>query len=761
LLEFLRRRSAQEIDPEKIAALVSRLSGDAATARKACAEVLAIGPAAIPALRAAARDVDQAQAAAMARRCLSRLEHNSGSLSGAVVRVLAKEHPSGAVPALLEFLPHADDEGVAEEVHSALVAVVRESGTADPALIAALEDPAPVRRALAVNVLCQGGVAGGASTIRKLLQDPAPSVRLRAALGLSAANDPKAVSTLITLLDELPINQAREAEELLIELAGNQAPQVALEADADSRRRCRDAWAAWWLESERPEPLLDAFHKRTLTEEVRLKAIKLIEQLGDDDFRTRERAASAIKKLGGIMVPLLRQATHSHDVEVRQRAEGCLSEIEQNKDTPLAPAVPRLIGLRRPSGAAEAILGYLPFAEDESLVEEVQKALNRVAGSAGKVEPAVLRALTDAAPARRAAAAEAICYVCATEHYPAVRRLLKDPQPMVRVKTALALAGARESDAVEALIQFVGELPPSEAAFAEDYLLRLSADQQPTGLPSGEGDAQRKRRDLWAAWWAANKARVHLVDRYPTRAEEPRATITLAVNLQGSQVVALGADNKVRWEMNGLLGPQDAQLLPGGRVLVAEANGQRVTERNLKGDILWQKSLPGAWPTGAQRLRNGNTLIICRNQLQEVDRSGREVYTIPRPANDVVAARRMANGQIVCVTAQRQVVRLDTSGKEIKSFTVPMLMQNGIEVLADGHVLLPVIWTNKVTEYDADGKTVADLAATQPMAACKLSRGHYMVAVQQGPPKLVEMDKDGKVVAEVPMKFPSYRLVRR
>jgi HEAT repeat protein len=761
LLAFLRRRSAGETDPEKLAALVARLSGDAASARKACGEILAIGPTVVPALRQATRDPDQAEAAALARRCLELLQRNSGVLSAAVIRRLAAEHPPESIATLLEFLPHADDDSVADEIHAALVAVVHETGKADATLLAALSDPAPLRRALAVEVLCQGGAAVDPATIRKLLQDPMPSVRLRAALALAQANDPKAVSTLVTLLDELPLSQAREGEEFLTELAGTQAPKATLEGDAETRRRCRDAWAAWWLESEKPE-LVDAFRKRTPTEENRLRGIKLIGQLGDDDFRVREKAVLELKKLGGVVVPLLRQAVaRSTDVEVKQRAEGCLAEIEASKDTPLSTAYPRLVALRKPAGAVEAMLGYLPFADDDGLAEEVQKALNTVAGTADKVAPAVLRALEDAAPARRGAAATAICYLRAAEHYPAVRKLLKDPEPAVRVQTALALAGARERDVVPTLIDMVATLPAAQEALAEEYLLRLAQDRPPEGLVSGEGEAQKKRREAWSAWWSANGARVALVDRYPAPTGERHLGGTILVQPQNNQLTEVGPDNKVRWEMTGLLGPQDAQPLSGGRVLIAEFNGQRVTERNAKGDTLWQKVTTGTFPIGVQRLRNGNTFITCRNQILEVDRGGRELYTISRPANDVVAARRLRDGQIVCVTNQRQLLRLDTTGKELKNALIPMVMQNGVDVSADGHVVVCVTWMNKVTEYDADGKAVTERTVAQPMSACKLPGGHFLIGFQAWPARAVEIDRDGKVVMELPAKFQAYRVVRR
>ena len=53
--------------------------------------------------------------------------------------------------------------------------------------------------------------------------------------------------------------------------------------------------------------------------------------------------------------------------------------------------------------------------------------------------------------------------------------------------------------------------------------------------------------------------------------------------------------------------------------------------------------------------------------LVEYDRAETQVFKYDRPANDILSARRLPNGQIVIVTANRQILRLDRTGKEIKS----------------------------------------------------------------------------------------------
>src|SRR5262249_4169886 len=146
-------------------------------ARKACAEVLGVGAAAVPLLRQLSRDPDR-PGATLARRCLQHLEEKPGALSSAVVRLTALRRPAGAASALLAFMPHADNEVVLGEVRDALAAVAYRNGRPDPDLVAALDDTLAVRRAAAVAALCGNRLRAPVERLRKALRDPSPFVRL-------------------------------------------------------------------------------------------------------------------------------------------------------------------------------------------------------------------------------------------------------------------------------------------------------------------------------------------------------------------------------------------------------------------------------------------------------------------------------------------------------------------------------------------------------------------------------------------------------
>ena len=149
------------------------------------------------------------------------------------------------MPVLLEYLPFADDGAVEDEVLAALLALTPD-GKADPALAAALGESSPIKRAAAAYVLGRHGDTAQRDAVRKRLKDADAGVRWQAARGLLGVHDRAAVPCLVELLVDGPFDAAWRSEELLRRLAGDAAPAVWLDNSPEDRRKCRDAWAAWW-----------------------------------------------------------------------------------------------------------------------------------------------------------------------------------------------------------------------------------------------------------------------------------------------------------------------------------------------------------------------------------------------------------------------------------------------------------------------------------------------------------------------------------
>jgi hypothetical protein len=200
-------------------------------------------------------------------------------------------------------------------------------------------------------------------------------------------------------------------------------------------------------------------------------------------------------------------------------------------------------------------------------------------------------------------------------------------------------------------------------------------------------------------------------------------------------------------------------MLPNEHVLVAEQRAMQVTERDRKGQVLWRKQI--SWPICCQRLPNGNTFIACRNQLVEVDRNGKEVFSISRPSQDVLSAYKQRDGHIVCLVNSGQCLRLDKTGRVVKSFPAGQsIFGSALDVLPNGHVLVALYTNNRVVEFDADGRPVWDAAITNPSGVRRLPNGHTLVTCQNMQ-RVYELDRKGKTVWEYASEVRPTRARRR
>jgi HEAT repeat protein len=593
-----------------------------------------------------------------------------------------------------------------------------------------------------------------AADLRKQLKDPSPKVRLRAAKAMAESSDAEAIPVLIDLLAELPAGERQTVEDFLKELAGEWAPNLQFATDDDiSRGVRRDAWAAWWRRADAPR-LLAVLAQHTLTDDKRRTIQDLLAQLGSNDFKVREEASRQLFPFGRLALPQLHEAAKDRDAEVARRAKMLCERIENGADMDLPIAALRLLAVRKPAGAVEALLAYLPFAEDEVREEEVRKALAVLALREGKVDPALRRGLAASSPKVRAVAAEALIQGGGTEGRAAARTLLAEDVPSVRLLVALALARTGERGGIAALIDLLPLLSPEEFSQAEDVLYQLAGDSSAKLSENAASDDKKKCRDAWAAWWKANGSRVEL-GRLTVR---PLLGYTLIC--EQNRVLEMDRQGKIRWSIRNLAFPTDAWVLPGKRVLIVEWNASRVTERDWKGNILWKKDGLPNHTVYAQRLTNGNTFIgIREGMVLEVDRAGKEVYKIDKIPG-MLYAYRSRQGAIVCLT-QKECLILDTTGKPLRHFAIkhPIVSRGGLDLLPNGHILIASEQAGKVMEYDSQGRLLHEWNVPQVTTATGLPNGHLLASSPDNN-RVVELDRDGRAIWE--QKFDqAYRARRR
>jgi HEAT repeat protein len=505
--------------------------------------------------------------------------------------------------------------------------------------------------------------------------------------------------------------------------------------------------------------LLDFVKKRSVTpDEARIKA--LVRRLGADDFEAREEASRQLAAVGGPARPYLEAALNDPDAEVVRRAAECLKGIEAGSTGMVAGAAVRLLAKRKPAGAAEALLAYAVAAEGDGVGDAVREALASLALRDGKADPALVAGLADNAPARRAAAGHALAP--AADQRDAVRKLLKDPEPSVRLTVGLALTRARDKEAVPALIALLEEpaLKRPDRGRVETLLYRLAAGKVPAVPPGTDAAGRRKYREAWEAWW---KEAGPGLEAAKLEDASRNYGYTLVVLLDRNLVMELDGDNKSRLRFEDVQFPLDAQLLPNEHLLAAEHNSNLVTERDRTGKVVWKH--PAEEPIVAQRLPNGNTFIATHTRAFEVDAGGKEVWSYnPRGGENLMRAQKLPDGNVALVMqlGTTRFVVLDKDNKEVRSFGVDVRTSGGrIDVLPNGNVLIPENGNNRVVEFDAKGNVVWEVQVDQPIAALRLPNGNTLITTMLPDLGAIEVDPAGKRVWQYKTDTRVTRAIRR
>jgi hypothetical protein len=516
-----------------------------------------------------------------------------------------------------------------------------------------------------------------------------------------------------------------------------------------------------------PASLIQFFRRRTLNEDERERIRTLVKELGADSFRLREKAFAALLVRGSVAIPFLKEAAKSDDLEVSRRAEVCLQRITQaDQNFEVLTAAIRLLAARRPPGAVPTLLDYLPFADADRLTDEVGHTLVALAVSDGQPDKALVAALSSKDPLLRGAAGEALCRAGVASQKESVRKLLHDPEANVRLQVGLALAKASEREAVPVLIELLGQVPQTLGWQVEDFLFRLAEGKSPPKcLLTADASVRRQCATEWAAWWDKHGRDIDLAAAF--KAREPLGYTTIVL-LDLGQVFEIDSKKHVRWKIDNLVYPLDVQYLPGGLVLIAEYHLNRVTERNLRGEILWEKRF--ASPQVAQRMSNGNTFISSDTHMLEVDRDGKEVFNYTTENGErIMKTVKMSNGQVVAMLTDGglindpRIVRLNAAGKELHSFPVKVrtrLFGGRLDVLPNGRILVPQHVENKVVEYDANGKAVWEVNVDMPIIATRLPNGNTLVT-SMSQNRAVEFNRSGAEVWEYRADSRVTRALRR
>jgi outer membrane protein assembly factor BamB len=492
--------------------------------------------------------------------------------------------------------------------------------------------------------------------------------------------------------------------------------------------------------------LLGYFRARTLTTAESTQMAGWIETLGADRFADRERAMRQLLERGPKAILQLNKATRHTDVEIARRAERCLRQLEKQPSPQVASAAARQLATLKPAGAPAAILDYLPWADDDDVIDALHAALTATALSNGQVDPLVVQALKDATPARRAAAGVALAQAGPADLRAQVRLLLRDPVDEVRLPVCLALVTvAHDKDAVPVLIDLLAELPARLAWKAEDVLLRLAGTTGPNVSLGTTAVTAFNCRAAWRRWWEQNAATADLskISAIPAQLGLTLIAENDLRNPNNGRVIEVDAKGDIKWKLMGLRMPFDAVVVDENRVLVAEHQEGVVSERDIKtGNVVWRVNVLN--PNGVQRLPNGHTLVSSRAQVIEYDAEHKPVATIARMQQDITYAQKTRGGEMFYLTASGYCARCDANGKELRSFTIGGLQYNGkFQVLPNQRLLVTLRMS--IVEVDSEsGRELWRVDVENPTSVQRLPNGNTLVAsINAG--QVSEVDRTGKV----------------
>ncbi len=273
LVKYLKARTLSGDQIGQIMALVKKMNADAPFDDRVAAqeELLKMGGLAADVLKKQAKENPDAEVQYRAQDTLRRLAKDKlygADVTAAVVRALGKVKSEEAAATLFGYLPLADSGQLVDLIQVAMTANAGTDGKPAKVLTDALTDADPLRRRVAAVALASGGTPERRvrfkEVLPKLVQvaktDPEHAVRFAVAkVLLLDCREKEAVGVLIDLMPGMTRGQSWQAEELLAQVAGKDAPKERCKhardqnnptketaASKEARVKCRDAWKKWW-----------------------------------------------------------------------------------------------------------------------------------------------------------------------------------------------------------------------------------------------------------------------------------------------------------------------------------------------------------------------------------------------------------------------------------------------------------------------------------------------------------------------------------
>lgn len=721
LIEYFEKQLLKPGDDKLIESLVRRLDSSVFPVRDKAAKDLEFrGLLAIPFLRAGAVDASL-ETVRRTEQIIAKIEEKSKPEAIATAaRVLAGRGEVKAAEVLLNFAPAITDPYAEEEILTSIGRLTIRGDKVEQLILDALKEKQPYRRSTAAYILARRAGAGYRDILRDLLGDSNPRVRQKVMEGLYGNSTDETLKEL------------RATDEALLK-----AEKIDLSEKA----------------------ILNYFRSRTPDEAGIKRARALALELGHGSYLKRIKANAEIRGLGMSAMAFLRQGALDLNTEATRRFDASLGDLRTKTNSQLPVAAARTL-LRpfdgrhvTPGESIRVLLAFVPFSDDETVEAEMLASMTRLSLREPAIEQELVKALDDALPARRAAAAYVLGHVGGKQDVARVAALLNDSNSVVRMRAAQGMIAARNKVALGVLPNLLTSVPDVYLPNVEDALAKLANDKSPTdSVLADSRESRLKAAKAWTTWINANQAKIDLANLGNRESYLGLVTVceydSRIGNIQGQVWEGPRSGDTKRWTFSGVVGAMDARTLPNGRVLVAENSGNRVTERDSTGKVLWEFRTP-VNPICCQRLPNGNTFIASYNIIMEVRPDGTEVYRhMPGPQYHFFSCHIARNGNIVAITAQGQVIEMDAKTRAITNTINANTQGNwcSVEMMPNGNYLVASMFNNG-TVRELDRKTGGEVWGkpfTSAFRATCLPNGNVLVC-GMNTKQVAEMDRAGNI----------------
>jgi hypothetical protein len=674
------------------------------------------------------------------KECIELLEgKGSETLISSALKVIASEGKAESSEVLFAYLPFAAEEILRNECESTLRGLFTTSGTV---FEQTLTDTNPYKRAVAAEILVRKGNPKQISMAKSLLNDTSSLVRTRLVLAFLEQKDRVAMPTALKLLASDSKDTSSLIETALATLAGELAIQGPKNDDSISRSINQAAWAGWW-KSINEQDLLTLLRESTAPIAMITEADKVFKD-NNIELIKKYINSKSFKSNPALQAFLLNRA--AFDMNIAKLIEPDSNAIKLLlQSNQVTPALIRLITLVRPANAIEIILAYIPSCNDDNIQDLLGECLGLYLNDQNTPPPALIAASTSSIEEIRTFAGRVLAQSPNEIAQKTCTTLLSDSSVRVRFEVARESIKNQNKSAIPTLIELMTKVPAEKAEAIDQTLRAIAKEKSPESKNDSKADAA-----AWNTWWQKEGTQLVLTPGLKNHEALKNFLVVESFNQEkkSGRVFLVTPSGKTLWEIANLSNPTDALLLPNNKILITEQGANRITERDTKGNISWEKSVTN--PFHSQRLLNGNIFIASRNKIVEVGRNGNEIFSFSYPNETILAACKTRTNEYALLSYNGVFLKLDSKGNEVSKSRIPFPTNFGINggaITQNDRVLVSIPTLNKIMEFNFSGQSTWESTITMPGIPTKLPNGNVVAPSLNGS-KIVEIQMDGKIIYE-------------